>query len=215
MSLSMGSGTAASTASEKRQRQKDEKRDAILHAARRVFAEKGYAGTTIADIAKEARVAAGTVYLYYASKTDLFAALNQQLYSVINKALRLTDAPPDLEAGTRMRIQGVFQAAREHSDLIRLVFLNPDPRSEVAHRMKQADEERMGPLADLLRTGMVAGIVRNGDANQLARVINGAVIMGLYQCFVLSNGSRIDAYEEVIADMVVGALRPKQPAPYS
>jgi AcrR family transcriptional regulator len=205
----MSSSTVTPKPSEKRQRQKDEKRDAILAAARSVFAEKGYEGSTIADIAKEAGVAAGTVYLYYASKTDLFAALSQQLYALINKALRLTDAPPDLEAGTRARISGVFGAAREHSDLIRLVFLNPDLRSEVAHRMRRADEERMGPLVDLLKMGMVAGIVRNGDASQLARIINGAVIMGLYQCFVQSDGSQIDGYQETVADMVVGALRPR------
>jgi AcrR family transcriptional regulator len=193
---------------EKRQRQKIERRDAILGAARKVFAQRGYDGTTIADIARESGVAAGTVYLYYASKTELFAALNLQLFALINDALRLTDAPPDLVAGTRTRIQGVFQAAREHNDLIRLVFLNPDPRSAVAHRMKRADEERMGPLAELLRGGMEAGIVRDGDAHQLARIVNGVVIMGLYQCFVQSDGSLVETYQDIITDMVVGALRP-------
>ena len=204
----MAPNTVVATNKEKRQRQKIERRDAILSAARKVFAEAGYDGTTIADIAKEAGVAAGTVYLYYASKTDLFAALNLQLFALINQALQLADAPPDLAAGTRVRIQGVFQAARKHSDLVRLVFLNPDPRSEVAHRMKRADEERMGPLAELLRGGMEAGIVRRGDAHLLARIVNGVVIMGLYQCFVQSDGRLVDTYQDIITDMVVGALRP-------
>jgi AcrR family transcriptional regulator len=190
----MTSPAIAETSRDKRQRQKTARRDAILAAARKVFAQKGYEGTTIADIAKEAGVAAGTMYLYYESKTDLFAALNLQLFAMINQALQLADAPPDLEVGTRIRIEGVFTAAREHSDLIRLVFLNPDPRSQVAHRMKAADEERMGPLAELLRGGMEAGIIRQGDANLLARVVNGVVIMGLYQCFVLSDGSLADTY---------------------
>jgi AcrR family transcriptional regulator len=205
----MAPNAIAAASKEKRQRQKDKRRDAILNAARATFAEKGYEGTTVADIAKEAGVAAGTVYLYYASKTDLFAALNQKLFGVINEALQRADAPPDLEAGTRARIQGVFRAAQDHSDLIRLIFLNPDPRSEVAERIKRADDQRLGPLANLLRTGMVAGIVRSGDADQLARIINGVVIMGLYQCFVQSDGSMIEAYQDVIADMVVGALRPQ------
>lgn len=193
---------------EKRQRQKIERRDAILAAARKVFAEAGYDGTTMADIAREAGVAAGTVYLYYASKTDLFAALNLQLFALINQALQVAEAPPDLAGATRVRIQGVFQAAREHSDLIRLVFLNPDPRSEVAHRMKRADEERMGPLAEVLRAGMEAGVVRSGDPHLLARIINGVVIVGLYQCFVQSDGRLVDTYQDTITDMVVGALRP-------
>ena len=195
---------------ERRQRQKNERRDALLGAARKVFAQKGYDGSTMADIAREAGVAAGTVYLYFASKTDLFAALNLQLYDVINQALDVTDAPPDLTGATRVRIQGVFQAARQHSDLVRLVFLNPDPRSEVAPRMKRADEERLRPLAELLRTGMDTGIVRSGDAYLLARIITGLVIIGLFQCFVHSDGHLVETYQDTITDMVVGALRPSQ-----
>jgi AcrR family transcriptional regulator len=198
----------AAASKERRLRQKSERRDAILAAARKVFAQRGYDGTTVADIAREAGVAAGTVYLYYSSKTDLFAALNLRLYKVINEAIASAEAPLDLAGGTRTRIAGVFQAARRHSDLIRLVFLNPDPRTEVARRMKRADEERLKPLADLLRGGMDAGIVRRSDAYVLARIITGLVIMGLYQCFVQSDGSLIDVYQDTITDMVVGALRP-------
>jgi AcrR family transcriptional regulator len=204
----MAPSAVAAANREKRQRQKIERRDAILAAARKVFAEAGYDGTTIADIAKEAGVASGTVYLYYASKTDLFAALNLQLFALINQAIQVAEAPQDLVGATRVRIQGVFQAARKHSDLVRLVFLNPDPRSEVAHRMKRADEERMGPLAEVLRAGMEAGVVRSGDPHLLARIINGLVIVGLYQCFVQSDGRLVDTYQDTITDMVVGALRP-------
>ena len=204
----MAPNAVAAANKQKRARQKIERRDAILASARKVFARKGYEGTTVADIAKEAGVAAGTVYLYYASKTDLFAALNLQLFAMINQALQSADVPPDLAAGTRTRIQAVFQAARKHSDLIRLVFLNPDPRSEVAHRLKRTEEERMGPLAELLRASMEGGIVRPGDPYVLARIINGLVIVGLYQCFVQSDGSLVDTYPDIITDMIVGALRP-------
>ena len=41
------------------------KREAILAAARTLFAQKGYEETTIADIAREAGIAVGTVYLYF------------------------------------------------------------------------------------------------------------------------------------------------------
>jgi len=204
----MAPQAVAAARREKRQRQKIERRDAILAAARKVFAQKGYDGSTVADIAKEAGVAAGTVYLYFASKTDLFAGLNVQLFKVINQALEVAEAPPDLVGSTRCRIQGVFEAARQHSDLVRLVFLNPDPRSEVARRLKRADEERLRPLAELLRGGMEAGIVRSGDAYLLARIINGLVIMGLYQCFVQSDGRLVDVYQDTITSMIVGALRP-------
>ena len=208
MTFIMAGTASAGTGRQKRERQKTVRRDALLAAARKVFASKGYDGTTIADIAKEAGVAAGTLYLYYASKTDLFAALNEQFFLAIQRALVEVEAPPDVRRGTRARINAVFAACADHRDLVRLVFLNPDPRTEVARRLKRADEERHRPLADLLKAGMDVGIVRQGDAMFYARLITGLVTMALYQCFVQSDGDDVDAYEEAVSDMVIGVLTP-------
>ena len=52
-----------------------DKRDAILKAATRVFAQNGFFQSQVADIARAAGVAAGTVYLYFRSKDDLLVSL--------------------------------------------------------------------------------------------------------------------------------------------
>src|SRR5215203_4669969 len=51
------------------------KREAILRAAIKVFAGKGYFNSKVADIAREARVADGTVYLYFKSKEDILHSI--------------------------------------------------------------------------------------------------------------------------------------------
>ena len=48
-----------------------DKRDAILRAAIRIFARSGFFSAQVADVARTAGVAAGTVYLYFRSKDDL------------------------------------------------------------------------------------------------------------------------------------------------
>jgi AcrR family transcriptional regulator len=53
---------------------KEEKKATILEASIRVFAEKGWRNTTIADIAKAADIGKGTVYEYFHSKDELLAA---------------------------------------------------------------------------------------------------------------------------------------------
>jgi TetR/AcrR family fatty acid metabolism transcriptional regulator len=58
-----------------------DKRDAILRAAIRTFASRGFFGAQVADVARAAGVAAGTVYLYFASKDDL-------LVSIFEKTMR-------------------------------------------------------------------------------------------------------------------------------
>ena len=51
------------------------KRDAILRAAIDVFAERGYFNAQVADVARAAGVAAGTVYLYFKSKDDILISI--------------------------------------------------------------------------------------------------------------------------------------------
>src|SRR5271154_3755020 len=51
------------------------KRDLILRAAIDVFAERGYFNAQVADVARAAGVAAGTVYLYFKSKDDLLVSI--------------------------------------------------------------------------------------------------------------------------------------------
>jgi len=201
--------TAIPPAKARREQQRHARRESILAAARKVFAETSFDGATMADIAREAGVASGTVYLYYQSKIDLFAALNDRLYEIMNAAIRDANAPPDLRGGTQARIHAIFNACREHDDLLRLVFLNPDPRSEVARRMKRTDERRQGQLADILRAGISAGTVRRGDPELLARLVSGLVVIALYQCFVASDGRDVRAFEETVTEMVVGGLAPR------
>jgi AcrR family transcriptional regulator len=55
--------------------EKSQRRDEIIAAAKKVFARNGFHATTIADIAKEADLAYGSVYWYFDSKDDLFRKL--------------------------------------------------------------------------------------------------------------------------------------------
>jgi len=52
-----------------------DKREAILRAATRVFAHNGYFNSKVADIAREAGVADGTVYLYFKSKEEILHSI--------------------------------------------------------------------------------------------------------------------------------------------
>src|SRR5918993_4371881 len=54
---------------------KADKREAILRAAIDVFAERGFFTAQVADVARAAGVAAGTVYLYFRSKDDLLVSI--------------------------------------------------------------------------------------------------------------------------------------------
>lgn len=54
---------------------KQEVRDALLEGAYRLFCRKGYSGTSMAEIAREAGVSASNIYVYFGSKLDVLYAL--------------------------------------------------------------------------------------------------------------------------------------------
>jgi len=60
----------------------------VIEAACRIFARLGYAATNVEDIAKEAGMAKGTIYLYFKSKEEVFAAvLARDLEVLTNKTI--------------------------------------------------------------------------------------------------------------------------------
>ncbi len=64
------------------------RRHEILEAARRIFARLGYAATNVEEIAKEAGMAKGTVYLYFKSKEEVFAeVLASDMECLVNKMI--------------------------------------------------------------------------------------------------------------------------------
>ncbi len=60
---------------ERKDREKQQRTNDILEAARRSFEAKGFLNTTLQDVAKEAEISVGLIYRYFESKEDIFASL--------------------------------------------------------------------------------------------------------------------------------------------
>lgn len=84
------------------------KRAAILSAATSVFARRGFFNAQVADVAREAGVAAGTVYLYFRNKDHLLTSIFEES---MTRALRETDRALD---GVADPIERLRRLARVH-----------------------------------------------------------------------------------------------------
>src|SRR5215467_12166543 len=73
---------------------RDGRRAQILAAASRVFAEQGFHRTTVHRIAREAGVADGTIYLYFASKQEILLALLAELGRVNERGADFAELAP-------------------------------------------------------------------------------------------------------------------------
>ncbi|OQY10632.1 MAG: TetR family transcriptional regulator, partial [Desulfobacteraceae bacterium 4572_187] len=61
---------------ERKEREKERRRQQIMVAAKRVFSIKNFNRATMEDIAREAELSPGTIYLYFKNKEELFASLS-------------------------------------------------------------------------------------------------------------------------------------------
>lgn len=72
----------------KKEKYIEQKRQIIIDAALKVFAVKGFTNSKISDIAKEANVADGTIYIYFKKKDDIIISLFENKMGEFNKLLK-------------------------------------------------------------------------------------------------------------------------------
>jgi TetR/AcrR family fatty acid metabolism transcriptional regulator len=148
-----------------------DKRERILSAAERIFARHGFFAAKVSDVAKEAGVADGTIYLYFKSKDDLLISLFERRMQAVNQRLRAAIAgrPPaeQLRAFIRTYLQLVYDepAAAEVMTI------------ELRQSSKFMKEYANPEFADFLRTlGTIitdAGLDHAVPAHVAARMIFG------------------------------------------
>ena len=87
-----------------RDKQKAHKKNQIVEAAARMFAENGYSGAVVADIAIQANIGKGTVYEYFKSKEDLFFAVFEWFQKKTEKAATVGISSLGGSASDRLRV---------------------------------------------------------------------------------------------------------------
>lgn len=73
---------------ERKQRERERRRRQIMNAARKVFSSKGFTKTTMEDIAREAELSPGTLYLYFKNKDELYASLSVEVLEHLYQELK-------------------------------------------------------------------------------------------------------------------------------
>ncbi|NLI11773.1 TetR/AcrR family transcriptional regulator [Pelotomaculum propionicicum] len=124
------------------------KLQAIMQAAQTVFAEHGYHGTSIKEIARKAGLATGTIYLYLRNKEALFAALVDEIYEmVLSKIAERRKEAQDVQGKLRASMEAAIDTLGQNRALAKVILL------QTANSNQAVSEQ----LADLL--GRLAELV--------------------------------------------------------
>ena len=136
---------------ERKQLEKDARRKMILDCAAAVFKQKGFAESTIGDIAEKAQIAKGTIYLYFKSKADLYFNLTQP--AIENLSRRLKKIAADKSTPPESRVRSLIDAVYDFYALDRdAYYLITNYRS--ADYQSLFPKERLKVLERIMRSNL-------------------------------------------------------------
>jgi AcrR family transcriptional regulator len=155
---------------------KAERRQALLTAARDVFATQGYHDTKVDDIVARAKVAKGTFYLYFTDKRSVFSELVDLHFRRLGAAILKVDPASNVDTQVKHNIRAIVAVLLGDPALTRILMsyaTGLDPAFVAKIRSFDDGVKRM--LAASLAEGQRLGIVATGDPHLFATFTIGAL----------------------------------------
>jgi AcrR family transcriptional regulator len=163
---------------ERKERERERRRQQLIVAAKRVFAKKNFNRATMEDIAKEAEVSPGTIYLYFKNKDELFVSLslrilqflcirvehvrNEEGADALAKLDRLIQAMYDVYDFDRRNFSNIFHL--KSNDILK--HLSPKMVIEIRKLLKKS----MKSIAGIFKEGIEKGVIVDRSPVVLAEI---------------------------------------------
>ncbi len=132
-----------------------DKHDKIIRAAIKVFADKGFFNARIADIAKEAGVADGTIYLYFNNKYDILLSLfEEEIDKIISEVRKLIDKETDPERMLAAFAHHYLNLLRDNKELVEVLQMElRQSTSFIKEYRKTKFVEYIDIISEIVRQG--------------------------------------------------------------
>ena len=183
-----------------------DKRDAILRAAIRTFARSGFFGAQVADVARTAGVAAGTVYLYFRSKDDLLVSIFERVMTeaIAEGRAALSGIADPLERLRRIAHLHLDRLSRDR-DLAIVFQVELRQTTKFMERFSNTLlRDYLGILRDVIAEGQAAGVVRPGiNPTLAAKMLFGALDEMATNWMLSHRRSSLDGVADAVVDVFV------------
>ena len=163
---------------ERKEREKERRRQQIIVAAKKVFSDKGFNKATMEDIASEAELSPGTLYLYFKNKEELYASLSLRILQYLN--LRLAHVNKDAALPPDKKITGLLEAMHDVYDFDPMIIINMF-HLQSSETLKNLSPEVMDEIKELAGSSIAA----------IARIFDCGIKQGAY----------IDQHPTALADI--------------
>lgn len=151
--------------------------DLLLTVARRLFAERGFDGTSVRDITSEAGANLGAVTYHFGSKEALYhAVLERALVPFRRKLAAAAAAPGSPLERVEEALRVIFQHLADQPDIPRLIVRQLAGGGPLPPVIRSTMQANIGLMAQLIAAGQADGSVRSGDPQLMALSVGGQPI---------------------------------------
>ncbi|MBN1954877.1 MAG: TetR/AcrR family transcriptional regulator [Anaerolineae bacterium] len=205
----------------RRAREKEERRQSILQAAREVFVQQGFHRATMDSVAEQAEVSKGTVYLYFESKETLLAhLLLQGLEALIGYLEEAYAADRSLAADERLRRLGWAYLQFFHREPLYFRFLMAVDRGRfretvsaaIYQQVLKSSLEGLDWVVQAVEQGVEEGVFVCCDARQAAAslwaTLNGVLDLMAHPLRREMVGVETDVLYRTALEIVIQGMRP-------
>lgn len=184
--------------SERKKREKAQKRELLIDVAEEVFFEKGYETATMDQIAERAEYSKGTLYLYFKNKEDLYIAISTRsmarFQKIINEEMQKSKTGAEKLAAIKNSYLQFFLEDPEHLRVMLHAFRSPPvlkrlkEDQETMQAIMQKDQELNELIASAIMQSAKEGTLKNKSGEKMNQqeamtmVLAGSIILnGIFQ----------------------------------
>lgn len=214
MAAAIPASSAPPDTPDRRQRRSAELRDRLFGAALNLFAQKGFAETTVEDITNAADVGKGTFFNYFPSKDHILIAFSDlqvsRLADAVETMHRSHEPMPAFLRALSVRMTA--EPARS-PDLVRTLLQANLSNSSVRTAMRENHKRAQALLTELMQVGQERGELRNDvTAGEMAYVFRQTIIGTMLIWSVFGDASLSERID-VALKVLWGGMAPRETAP--
>lgn len=183
-------------------------RQALLHAARTLFGDRGYSATSLDEVAHAAKVTKGALYHHFEGKQELFGAVYEQVKREVSERAATAFLEPDPWLDLCAGCHAILDAHLDPS--VRRIVLHDAQAVLDADTIRHIDA-RYGAvvLRGALRRSIRAGVIASLPLKALALMLTGAILEG---CMAIADAEDPAQAREDVGEVLTAILRGLRPS---
>ncbi len=148
-----------------------DKHHKIIISATKVFAKKGFFNARISDIAKEAKVADGTIYLYFNNKFDiLISVLEEEIGKIIEQIEKAIEQETDPEKMLNIFIEKHLSAMKQNKNLAEVIHIELRQSDRLVKEYRNTSfKQYIDVISEIITKGQELGIYRTDILPDIAK----------------------------------------------